>query len=164
MTFKELAKVGGVIALLFLVIGVLVAIGAAYWWHNNGDKLLAEEKATEAQGRAEGAQLAEKDCRDQAIARHRKDSSIGSLMTNTTRLLACLETSHPTPGFCAGIPDADSITASFKWRLDECERLHLKDSNCGNLLATLQMYCGSDIQKKKAAAPAPAASPAPGSK
>ena len=84
-------------------------------------------------------------------------------MTNTTRLLACLEASHPTPGFCTGIPDADSLTASFKWRLDECQRLHLKDSNCGNLLGTIQLYCGSEIQKKKATAPA-AASPVPGSK
>ena len=154
MTFKEIAKVGGVIALLLLVLVGLIAIAAAYWWHNNGDKLLADEKATAAQGKAEGAQLAEKDCRDQAIARHRKDSSIGGLMGNSTRLLACLEASRPTPGFCTGVPDADSFTASFKWRVEECQRLHLTDANCGNLLGSIQIYCGSDVQKKKTAAPA----------
>src|SRR5438132_13057416 len=102
MTFKEIAKVGGVIALLLLVLVGLIAVAAAYWWHNNGDKLLADEKASAEQGKVDGAQLAEKDCRDQAVARHRKSSSIGSLMANSTRLLACLEASHPTPGFCAG--------------------------------------------------------------
>jgi hypothetical protein len=154
MTFKEIAKVGGVIALLVLVLVGLIAVAAAYWWYNNGDKLLADEKATAAQGKMEGAQLAEKDCRDQAVVRHRKDSSIGGLMANTTRLLACLEASHPSPGFCTGVPDADSFTDSLKWRVAECQRLHLTDSNCGNLLGSIQLYCGSDVQKKKAAAPA----------
>jgi len=154
MTFKEIAKVGAVMALLLLVIAGIIAIAAAYWWHNNGDQLLAKEKATAEQGKLEGAQLTEKDCRDQAIVRHRKDSSIGALMANSTRLLACLEASHPTPGFCSGVPDADSLTASFKWRLEECRRLHLTDSNCGNLLGSIQIYCGSEVQKKKAAAPA----------
>ena len=160
MTFKEIAKVGAVMALLLLVIAGIIAIAAAYWWHTNGDQFLAKEKVTAAQGKAEGALLTEKDCRDQAIARHRKDSSIGALMGNSTRLLACLEASHPAPGFCTGVPDADSLTASFKWRLEECQRLHLTDSNCGNLLGSIQIYCGSDVQKKKAAAPA---GPAPAS-
>lgn len=158
MTFKEIAKVGAVMALLLLVIAGIIAIAAAYWWRKNGDQFLAKEKVTAEQGKTEGAQLTEKDCRDQAIARHRKDSSIGALMANSTRLLACLEASHPVPGFCTGVPDAGSLTASFKWRLEECQRLHLTDSNCGNLLGSIQVYCGSDVQKNKAAAPA---SPAP---
>jgi len=160
MTFKEIAKVGGVIALLLLVLVGLIAVAAAYWWHNNGDKLLADEKASAEQGKTEGAQLAEKDCRDQAVARHRKNSSIGALMANSTRLLACLEASRPSPGFCAGVPEADSLTASFQWRLEECQRRHLTDSNCGNLLGSIQIYCGSDVQKKKVAAPAGAPAPA----
>jgi hypothetical protein len=149
MTAKEVAKVLAVMALLVLVLVGIVAAAATYWWKNNGTQLVAEEKAAETQGKTEGSHLTEKECLDQGIARHRKDSSLGSVMSNSTRLLACLEAGHPSPGFCDRVPDAGSFTTSIKWRLDECKRLGLPDANCGNVLGTVQIYCGSALRKAK---------------
>jgi hypothetical protein len=149
MTAKEVAKVLAVMALLVLVLVGIVAAAAAYWWQHNGTQLVAEEKAAEAQGRTEGVHLAEKECLDQGIARHRKDSSLGSVMSNSTRLLACLKASRQSPGFCDRVPDAGSFTASLQWRLEECKRLGLPDANCGNILGTVQIYCGSALRKAK---------------
>jgi hypothetical protein len=141
-------------ALLVLVLLGIVTAAATYWWKNNGTQLVADEKAAETQGKTEGAHLAEKECLDQGIARHRKDSSLGSVMSNSTRLLACLEASRQSPGFCDRVPDAGSFTASIQWRLEECKRLGLPDANCGNVLGSVQIYCGSTARKKKLARPA----------
>jgi hypothetical protein len=149
MTVKEIAKVLGVMALLVLVLLGIVAAAAMYWWKNNGTQLVAQEKASETQGKAEGALLTEKDCLDQGIVRHRKDSSLGAVMANSTRLLACLEASRQSPGFCDRVPDAGSFTASIQWRLEECKRRGLQDPNCGNLLGMVQVYCGSTVRKAK---------------
>jgi hypothetical protein len=149
MTFRETAKVLAVIAVLLLVLlGIMIA-GSGYWWQQNKDSLLADEKKAAQQGTAEGSRLTEKECLDQAMARGRKEPSAGTVLTAGAWLHACLEASRKSPGFCDGVPALDSFKASLQWRWEKCN--HLSDSACSNLLNEVQTYCASAPRKAKAA-------------
>jgi hypothetical protein len=149
MTIKEAAKVGAVIAVLGLILVALVAAGARYWWQQHGDQFLADTRAAEKQGAAEGAHLTDLECLDQAVARQHGKSSVGPLMSDNARLHACLEASRKSPGFCAGVPGLGSFTTSIKWILEQCKRRGLSESNCSNLMSEVQLYCDSAARKAK---------------
>jgi hypothetical protein len=78
----------------------------------------------------------------EALARHKRDQSLTGQISTHGFLIACLEASKPSQGFCDGVPHPDEDMQVADWTLKKCSDLGLQnDQNCHVILIPVQAYC-----------------------
>jgi hypothetical protein len=143
---KALLAVALVIVLL--VVGVIVF--GVVWWGRNKDKLIARAKEVVTEGRDAGRNTDNQGCVDESVSRYKKDPGLGSVISNSIFMRACLESSRPTPGFCDAVPKQTEFIKAAQWRIEQCRKVDLsKDSNCQNLFSPVQQFCDERARKSK---------------
>src|SRR5712692_144241 len=86
------------VVIIVLVVGVVVA--GVYYVSRNKDTWIAKGKAVVTEGRDFGYQSATERCVDEFISRHQIEPGVGSPISNSLFMQACLDSSRPTPNFC----------------------------------------------------------------
>jgi hypothetical protein len=131
------------IVAVVIVVLVLGAIGAGvYYVSRNKDAWLARGKAVASEGRDFGRGSDNQGCVDESISRYKKDPGLGSAISNSIFMQSCLDSSRPTPNFCADVPKATEFMKSAQWRMDQCRKIDLSsDSYCQQLFQPVQQFC-----------------------
>jgi hypothetical protein len=131
------------IVIVVIVLLVLGCIGAGiYYVSRNKDAWLAKGKAVATEGRNFGRSSDNQGCVDESISRYKKEPGLGSVISNSIFMQSCLDSSRPTPNFCADVPKATEFMKSAQWRVDQCNRVDLsKDSYCQQLFQPVQQFC-----------------------
>ena len=81
-------------------------------------------------------------CLQEALSRHKRDSSMGGALAARTFLESCLEASQPTQGFCDNAPHEVEIMKTIVWIRNQCSQAGMAgDSNCQKFFARVQEYC-----------------------
>ena len=134
-----------VLLIVFVVI-VLLGLGVIgagiYYVSRNKDAWLARGKAVATEGKDFGRNSDNQGCVDESISRYKKEPGFTSVISNSLFMQACLDSSRPTPNFCADVPKATEFMKSAQWRVDQCSRVDLsKDSYCQQLFQPVQQFC-----------------------
>ena len=131
------------IVAVVIVVLVLGCIGAAvYYVSRNKDAWIAKGKAVASEGRDFGRGSDNQGCVDESISRYKKEPGFGSAISNSIFMQSCLDSSRPTPNFCAEVPKATEFMKSAQWRVDQCRKIDLSsDSYCQQLFQPVQQFC-----------------------
>ncbi len=131
------------IVAVVIVVLVLGCIGAAvYYVSRNKDAWIAKGKAVASEGRDFGRGSDNQGCVDESISRYKKEPGFGSAISNSIFMQSCLDSSRPTPNFCADVPKATEFMKSAQWRVDQCRKIDLSsDSYCQQLFQPVQQFC-----------------------
>jgi hypothetical protein len=130
-----LVTVGAVLALGC----ILLVVGGAYWWQQNGMEVSAEVQAARREGEAAAHGNSYGGCLDQATARIKDLPGPKALLIGNSFLGGCMETATEPPGFCDVPSDGFGIR---RWRQQRCEAVpaDAKDS-CEVLIGSVQKLC-----------------------
>ena len=141
---KTWAIVLSIIGGLFLL-GLIAVAGVVYWVYQSKDRWIqsVEQIGKDAQDAKEiGAKTDNEGCLKEALARHKRDNSLTGQISTHGFLVACLEASKPSQGFCDGVPQPDEEMQSADWTLKKCSDLGLQnDQTCYVILIPVQAYC-----------------------
>ncbi len=131
------------IVAVVIVVLVLGGIGAGvYYVSRNKDAWLAKVKAVASEGRDFGRSSDNQGCVDESISRYKKEPGFGSAISNSIFMQSCLDSSRPTPNFCADVPKATEFMKSAQWRVEQCRKIDLSsDSYCQQLFQPVQQFC-----------------------
>jgi hypothetical protein len=131
------------IVAVVIVVLVLGCVGAAvYYVSRNKDAWIAKGKAVATEGRDFGRNSDNQGCVDESISRYKKEPGFGSAISNSLFMRSCLDSSRPTPNFCADVPKATEFMKSAQWRVDQCRKIDLSsDSYCQQLFQPVQEFC-----------------------
>ncbi len=131
------------IVAVVIVVLVLGGIGAGvYYVSRNKDAWLAKVKAVASEGRDFGRSSDNQGCVDESISRYKKEPGFGSAISNSIFMQSCLDSSRPTPNFCADVPKVTEFMKSAQWRVDQCRKIDLSsDSYCQQLFQPVQQFC-----------------------
>jgi hypothetical protein len=131
------------IVAVVIVVLVLGCIGAGiYYVSRNKDAWLARGKAVATEGRDFGRGSDNQGCVDESISRYKKEPGFGSAISNSIFMQSCLDSSRPTPNFCADVPKATEFMKSAQWRVEQCRKIDLSsDSYCQQLFQPVQQFC-----------------------
>ena len=131
------------IVAVVIVVLVLGVIGAGvYYVSRNKDAWIAKGKAVASEGRDFGRGSDNQGCVDESISRYKKEPGFGSAISNSIFMQSCLDSSRPTPNFCADVPKATEFMKSAQWRVDQCRKIDLSsDSYCQQLFQPVQQFC-----------------------
>jgi hypothetical protein len=133
--------------ILVIVIGAVV-IGVVYVARNK-DAWLAKGKEVMTEGRDFGRDSDNQGCVDQSVSRYKKEPGVGSAISTSLFMRACLQSSKPTPGFCSEVPRQTEFIKSAEWKLSQCRHFDLSsDRNCNNLFAPVQQFCEERARKE----------------
>ena len=137
------------IVAVVIVVLVLGCIGAAvYYVSRNKDAWIAKGKAVASEGRDFGRGSDNQGCVDESISRYKKEPGFGSAISNSIFMQSCLDSSRPTPNFCAEVPKATEFMKSAQWRVDQCRKIDLSsDSYCQQLFQPVQQFCEKGPRK-----------------
>ena len=137
------------IVAVVIVVLVLGCIGAAvYYVSRNKDAWIAKGKAVASEGRDFGRGSDNQGCVDESISRYKKEPGFGSAISNSIFMQSCLDSSRPTPNFCAEVPKATEFMKSAQWRADQCRKIDLSsDSYCQQLFQPVQQFCEKGPRK-----------------
>lgn len=130
-----------VVGLLF-VLAVASVLGLVYMAKRYGPGLMEAGKHSIDEGREYGRRTDNEGCVNEAVARHKRVSGIGDMISNGIFFRGCLDASRPTPGFCDDVPSRLEFMKAARWQLDECKRYGLTpESQCGQLFQQVQQFC-----------------------
>ena len=130
-----------VLAAIIVLVVAAVVIGVVYVARNK-DAWLARGKEVMTEGRDYGLKSDNQGCVDQSVSRYKKERGVGSAISTSLFMRACLQSSKPTPGFCNDVPRQTEFIKSAEWRLSQCRHFDLSsDSNCNNLFTPVQQFC-----------------------
>ena len=131
------------IVVVVIVVLVLGAIGAGiYYVSRNKDAWLARGKEIATEGRDFGRHSDNQGCVDESISRYKKEPGLGTAISNSIFMQSCLDSSRPTPGFCADVPKTTEFIKSGQWRVEQCRKIDLSsDSYCQQLFQPVQHFC-----------------------
>jgi hypothetical protein len=137
------------IVAVVIVLLVLGCIGAGvYYVSRNKDAWIAKGKAVVTEGRDFGRNSDNQGCVDESISRYKKEPGFTSVISNSIFMQSCLDSSRPTPSFCADVPKGTEFVKSAQWRVDQCSRVDLsKDSYCQQLFQPVQEFCERGARK-----------------
>lgn len=140
------ALLGVALVIVVLVVGVIVV--GVVWWSRNKDALIGRAKEVITEGRDAGRDTDNQGCVDVSVTRYKKEPGLGSVISNSIFMRACLDASRPTPGFCDDVPRQTEFVKTAQWRIEQCRKVDLsKDTNCQNLFTPVQQFC--DRQGRK---------------
>jgi hypothetical protein len=138
---KTWAIVLSIIGGLFLL-GLIAVAGVVYWVYQNKDRWVQSIEQIGKDAKEFGARTNNEGCLKEAMARHKRDKSITGRISTQGFLLACLQASEPSPGFCDGVPQQDERMESTNWTLKKCSDAGLQnDQSCQLLFSAVQSYC-----------------------
>jgi hypothetical protein len=138
------AKIIAIVVGLFLLLGIFVAGAGYYWWRTQGPKLKREAEAVKVEATEFGDSTDNQGCLEESLERYdRCENRFNCNVINNVFFLHCLKASSASVGFCEGVPEADSITESIAWRLDQCQQHGRIGTHCGNVFGQVQEYCDS---------------------
>ena len=139
---------------LILIIGgsflllTMIVVGVGIYLIAQKSKGWAESSMTVMRdGEEFGKQTDEQGCLSKALTRMKKTPGLTdgfkSAIDNNLFLTGCLDTSRPTPEFCAGVPPVTEIMASVAWRAESCRKEVKQDpyGYCNNLFSAVQTHC-----------------------
>jgi hypothetical protein len=131
------------IIVVVVVVLVLGCIGAGvYYVSRNKDAWLAKGKAVVTEGRDFGRHSDNQGCVDESISRYKKEPGMVNAISNSIFMQSCLDSSRPTPNFCADVPKATEFVRSAQWRVEQCRKIDLSsDSYCQQLFQPVQQFC-----------------------
>ena len=147
ITRKILIALGTGVA--FLVAMIVVLLGVAFYL--GSDKELAREtEAKKVEGREFGKTTNQEGCLKEGLTRA-KTTTIFNLKANEINRAfvgACLESSHPTPRFCDGVP-RDSLlnpSAEADWEKQQCENVGMDhaQTGCDAVFTAKANFCNGD--------------------
>lgn len=129
-----------VIALILLAVFAIAGLGA-YWWSQNGQRLVEGVQQARNEGLTFGRSTDNAGCLNEALSRHRAHHGFSDAISNNLFLNGCLETSRPTAGFCEGVPPSDEFGATVGWQMEQCREAGISDNYCGQLFQQVQQHC-----------------------
>jgi hypothetical protein len=136
------------LAVIVVLVVCAVVIGVVYVARNK-DAWLAKGKEVMTEGRDFGRDSDNQGCVDQSVSRYKKEPGVGSAISTSLFMRACLQSSKPTPGFCNDVPRQTEFIKSAEWRVSQCRHFDLSsDSNCNNLFAPVQQFCEERARKE----------------
>jgi hypothetical protein len=134
---------------ILLAVGAVVLLvgmaGASAFWYGTrlGAELAASGKNPFVAGTDFGKRTDQSSCIAEALAPARRDGGTQALLEAHLFLKGCLAASHPTPGFCGGVPPSGEILASATWAVDKCDALGVPGHFCQQLMRDVQAACDS---------------------
>jgi hypothetical protein len=135
-------KVVLVIVGLLFVLAVASVLGLVYMAKKYGPGLMEAGKQSMDEGHKYGRSTDNEGCVNEAVARHKRISGLGDMISNGLFFRGCLDASRATPGFCDDVPTRLEFMKSARWQLDECKRHGLSpESQCGQLFQQVQQFC-----------------------
>jgi hypothetical protein len=135
-------KVVLVIVGLLFVLAVASVLGLVYVAKKYGPGLMEAGKHSMDEGHKYGRSTDNEGCVNEVVARHKRISGLGDMISNGLFFRGCLDASRPTPGFCDDVPTRLEFMKSARWQLDECKRHGLSpESQCGQLFQQVQQFC-----------------------
>jgi hypothetical protein len=141
---KTWAIVLSIIGGLFLL-GLVAVAGVVYWVYQSKDRLVqsVEQIGKDVKDAKEiGAKTDNEGCLKEALARHKRDNSLTGQISTHGFLIACLEASKPSQGFCDGVPNPDDSMKFADWTLKKCSDLGLQnDQSCEAILIPVVAHC-----------------------
>ena len=132
-----------IFACTILLSGACVIVGVS-WWNRHKQEYVEAGKKAIVEGREFGASTDKRGCLSEAVARYKKSPGFNGAISTNLFIRACLETSHPTVGFCDGVPKRTEFVKSAQWQLKQCSDVDISDSYCGQIFAQVQEYCESE--------------------
>ena len=136
-----------------MLLGLALALAGAvrFVWALQGENIVANGKASIAEGRQAGLLLGESDCLADALRRHDADKrmSLTSSVSNSLRLSGCLQSSRIELHFCERVPAQHEILASATWGNAACAAQGFADPFCPNIFQSVVRYCASDDRDGK---------------
>ncbi len=143
-----------VIGVLFAVL-VLVAGVGAYWWHRNGQTVVASARTALSDGHRRGLAVDEAGCLAEALERYRgdRDGSMGEVVSRSLWLNGCLGSSRVAASFCEGVPPAREFLNLATWVTAACQQAGASGQGCQSLYQEVATYCSSPQRAAKAARP-----------
>ena len=136
------------LVVVVLVVGVIAA--GVYWISRNKDTWIARGKEVITEGQNFGRKSDNQGCVDESVSRYKKDPGLGSVISNSIFVRACLDSSRATPGFCDEVPKQIEFIKSAQWRVEQCRRVELaNDNNCQQLFKPVQQFCEEKAFKSK---------------
>ena len=131
-----------IIAILFVTFLAAAGVIGYLWFQKNKDQLKDMGTRAIAEGQAWGESHDQAGCRDESMRRVKGCEGLRCEIETGVFLRSCLEASAPSEGFCDGVPAESEILTTVKWRISECEKLGMEDSQaCGRLLQGVQSHC-----------------------
>jgi uncharacterized RDD family membrane protein YckC len=134
---------------IFLLLFIIVA-GSGYYIYNNFNDLILpvvkEGEKEKNEGKEFGKDKDYAQCTLEALGRN-KDCGGGFTCELSARMFldACLDASTKINGVCNNVPDTTEIMDSVTWRLSECQRLFMDNTeSCGRILSELQKKCHNE--------------------
>ncbi|HEX4509019.1 MAG TPA: hypothetical protein VH328_03025 [Burkholderiaceae bacterium] len=142
------AFIGGALALM--------AAAGAYWWHRNGDSIVASSRAALDDGHRRGLSVDEGVCLGEALLRHapNRGDSMSEAISRSLWLNACLASSRVAPSFCEGVPPPHEFIDLGNWVKTACARQGSADASCQTLYQEVAKYCASPQRVAKLASSA----------
>ncbi|MCG3160852.1 MAG: hypothetical protein JMDDDDMK_01927 [Acidobacteria bacterium] len=132
-----LSIIGG----LFLL-AIIAGAGVIYWVSQNKDNWIQSAERVGKEAKEFGAKTDSAGCLKEALARHKRDSSLTGQISTKIFLGICLQESEPAPGFCDDVPAKNEIMKSVNWTLKKCADEGLQnDQSCQRLFNDVQEYC-----------------------
>jgi hypothetical protein len=141
-----------VILIIFVcVVALLVVVGGVgiyYVSKHKQDWLEAGNKVMD-EGTKFGAQTDNDGCLAETIARAKREPGFSAGISHNLFLRACLEASHPVPGFC-DIPKRMEFMKSAQWQQQKCQAAGLAtDTYCSQIFTQVQQFCEDKQSKQK---------------
>jgi hypothetical protein len=126
-----------VLACLFVLGGGCVAVGI-WFWHRNGQEIVATGHRELQQGALAGKEMDEQGCVD--AARARANGGLKETLGATFFLRGCLSASRETPALCEGVPAKDEFRASIDWTMKQCSD-DPGNTSCQQVMSVVQEFC-----------------------
>src|SRR5260370_37475787 len=131
------------------VLVVLSVMTAFYWFSHHGHEIFQKAENTYSEGTEYGKKTDKRGCVSEALSRYRQNRGITGGIAANRFVRGCLESSHPTPGFCDDVPRSVEILKSASWQVKQCKDAGLSDSYCNQIFSQVQQYCESERLKQK---------------
>ncbi len=109
------------IKVILITLGSLIFVGGAtagvgyWWWQKNGEKMIADIKATEVDAAKFAVGKESSACVDEAATRARKAGFVESLSVHVF-LARCLRTAKTSNEFCQSVPSPLDVLTSLSWQ------------------------------------------------
>ncbi len=135
-----------------VVLALAISAAVSVWlWRIYSPDLIDGAKNANKLGAQEGKELAEAQCLERALQRHRLPENLGIVasLKNNLRLRGCFDASRISAEFCTDVPAAGSIVDAGLWGAKRCAQEGFFDSYCGNLFQQVDQYCNSKQRENK---------------
>ncbi|HEV7396526.1 MAG TPA: hypothetical protein VGN86_08465 [Pyrinomonadaceae bacterium] len=140
---------GILISVTVLIVVIAIMIGAGiYWLSSHGPALLEKGKQNVVEGQNFGKGTDNQGCLTEALARHRRDTSMSGALATQLFLTSCLPNSRETPEFCTEVPSRMEFVKSAQWQTERCLKENLRDSYCPQIFAQVQSFCEMKERRK----------------